>query len=261
MRRLCDHDLLCWFSSPLRDHCNRPAAGIDCARCRGWGESDHSREIRDDRGGAREHPRTGGLRNARRRDPACRRREGATGCTAGVPPMTRRRGRMLWIALWAGVFAIGALGVLVNVQARRFERRVEREARALFAEPAAPPAEPVPLERLPAPVRRYLEVSGLGGGGRRERPGDAPGRRSRRSRRRSTSAPTDCPRGSPRSGSGTWAGGPSSPRIPASTSTSDSVDEVLVPFRLSAIRHLEEAPLPYARWQVEAIELGRPEPW
>ncbi len=35
-----------------------------------------------------------------------------------------------------------------------------------------------------------------------------------------------------------------------------SVDGVLVPFRLSAIWHLEEGPFPYARWKVESVELA-----
>jgi hypothetical protein len=287
--------------------------------------------------------------------------------------MTRRRGRMLWIALWAGVIAIGALGVVVNVQARRFERRVEREGRALFAEPAAPPAEPVPLERLPAPVRRYLEVSGAArhaairalrarhGGTLAVRAGGAPmairgvqyvttdppgfvwwgriraapglwidGRdRSVRGegnmlvRAGSTVTLADA-RGPDLDqgallrllGEATWAptllrdgryvswtevddasaratlrvggrevtatfhfGADGLPTrftaerfrdvggrgvlTPYTGEYSDyrSVGGVLVPFRLSAIWHLEEGPFPYARWEVESVELGVAEPF
>lgn len=67
---------------------------------------------------------------------------------------------MLWIAVWGAVAAAGALGLAVTVQGLRFERRVAREARSLAT---LPPAAPTPLaspESLPAPVRRYLEVSG-----------------------------------------------------------------------------------------------------
>jgi len=67
---------------------------------------------------------------------------------------------MLWFAVFAALAAAGVLGLVVNLQGLRFERRVARDARALFAQPAAPPAAPAALESLPAPVRRYLEVSG-----------------------------------------------------------------------------------------------------
>ncbi|WP_248342387.1 DUF6544 family protein [Anaeromyxobacter paludicola] len=68
---------------------------------------------------------------------------------------------MLWILLWALVCVVGGLGLLVSVQGLRFERRVAREARALWAAPGAAGAPALtPLEALPPPVRRYLEVSG-----------------------------------------------------------------------------------------------------
>jgi hypothetical protein len=50
--------------------------------------------------------------------------------------------------------AVGALGLVVSVQGVRFERRVEREARALFAGRPGSPADATPLEALPAPVLR-----------------------------------------------------------------------------------------------------------
>jgi hypothetical protein len=40
-----------------------------------------------------------------------------------------------------------------------------------------------------------------------------------------------------------------------------AVDGLLLPFRLTAIWHLEGRAFPYARWQVEQIELDRPEPY
>ena len=67
---------------------------------------------------------------------------------------------MLWIATWTAVLVVGAVGLLVTVQGARFERRVAREARELFAAKGAGPVQRLPLEALPAPVRRYLEVSG-----------------------------------------------------------------------------------------------------
>jgi hypothetical protein len=67
---------------------------------------------------------------------------------------------MPWIAIWAGVAFVGTLGAWVNLQAARFERRVKREARSLFASIGDTDAPRVPLDAFPAPVRRYLEVSG-----------------------------------------------------------------------------------------------------
>jgi hypothetical protein len=39
------------------------------------------------------------------------------------------------------------------------------------------------------------------------------------------------------------------------------VGGVLVPFRLTALWHLESGPLPYVNWRVEQVEHDRPEPW
>lgn len=39
------------------------------------------------------------------------------------------------------------------------------------------------------------------------------------------------------------------------------VGGVQVPFRLTALWHLDSGPFPYARWDVEAVEHGRAEPW
>jgi hypothetical protein len=55
--------------------------------------------------------------------------------------------------------AAAALRLAAHVQGLRFERRVKGEARALLASGREPPA-PATLELLPAPVRRYLDVSG-----------------------------------------------------------------------------------------------------
>jgi hypothetical protein len=56
--------------------------------------------------------------------------------------------------------AAGAVGFVISVQRARFEQGVESEARRLFA--AAGQGEPQAAAHgsLPAPVRRYLEVSG-----------------------------------------------------------------------------------------------------
>lgn len=75
--------------------------------------------------------------------------------------MSARAGkRMLWIAIWAAVAAAGLLGLVVNVQGVRFERRVARDVRALAALPPGAAAPPASLASLPPPVQRYLEVSG-----------------------------------------------------------------------------------------------------
>jgi hypothetical protein len=67
---------------------------------------------------------------------------------------------VLWMSIWLVVLAVGAVGLLVTVQRARFERRVAREARELWAAKGVGGAERLSLEELPAPVRRYLEVSG-----------------------------------------------------------------------------------------------------
>jgi hypothetical protein len=67
------------------------------------------------------------------------------------------------VAIWTAVAAVGLVALFVNLQGRRFERRVRREARALLSASRAPSADLAPLEALPAPVRRYLEASGAAG--------------------------------------------------------------------------------------------------
>lgn len=67
---------------------------------------------------------------------------------------------MIWIAVWGAVALVGLAGLGIAVQGLRFERRVARDAGALAARPAGAPAPLAPLEALPPPVRRYLEVSG-----------------------------------------------------------------------------------------------------
>lgn len=67
---------------------------------------------------------------------------------------------MAAIALWACLLLVSLFGLLVSTNSYRFGREVEREARALQALPGAPGARRGELAALPAPVRRYLEVSG-----------------------------------------------------------------------------------------------------
>lgn len=70
---------------------------------------------------------------------------------------------MLWVVFWIAVALVGGAGAITAAQGLRFERRVEREARALLAGAAGGAPALVPLDALPAPVRRYLEVSGAAG--------------------------------------------------------------------------------------------------
>ena len=75
--------------------------------------------------------------------------------------MARGKGaRVLWIVFWVVVLVAGALGVVVSVQGVRFERRVEADARRLFAAARQGAPRSASAGALPAPVRRYLEVSG-----------------------------------------------------------------------------------------------------
>lgn len=67
---------------------------------------------------------------------------------------------MLWGIVGIAVVAIVGIGAVVVVQGLRFERQVEREARALLAQPGGGAPDLAPLDALPAPVRRYLEVCG-----------------------------------------------------------------------------------------------------
>jgi hypothetical protein len=66
-----------------------------------------------------------------------------------------------------GILAVAVLAVaLVAAAGRRFQGRIDAEARALLggARDVAPrPVEARDIERLPAPVRRWLEVSGAVG--------------------------------------------------------------------------------------------------
>jgi hypothetical protein len=64
--------------------------------------------------------------------------------------------------------AIGVAVALVAAATRRFHRRIDAEARALLEQSRGPAdaartVEPKDLERLPAPVRRWLEVAGVVG--------------------------------------------------------------------------------------------------
>ena len=73
-----------------------------------------------------------------------------------------------WPDAWAGTAAnlLVAAAVIVAVSTERFERRIDGEAEALLASPtAAAPSlvRPHELAPLPAPVRRWLERSGVVG--------------------------------------------------------------------------------------------------
>jgi hypothetical protein len=67
---------------------------------------------------------------------------------------------MLTLAVGGAAAVAATLGAAACLQGRRFERRVDEDARSLFAQPAAAPAPLAPLAALPPPVRRYLDVSG-----------------------------------------------------------------------------------------------------
>jgi hypothetical protein len=73
-----------------------------------------------------------------------------------------------WPDAWAGTAAnlLVAVAVIVAVSTARFERRIDGEAEALLASPiAAAPSlvRPHEVAPLPAPVRRWLERSGVVG--------------------------------------------------------------------------------------------------
>jgi hypothetical protein len=68
--------------------------------------------------------------------------------------------RVLLAAGWVAILAVAAVALVVAVQGARFKRGVAREARRLWAEGGASTADRPAPETLPAPVRRYLEVSG-----------------------------------------------------------------------------------------------------
>lgn len=65
---------------------------------------------------------------------------------------------MAWLVVLVALALSGALGILVQVSRRRFERRVSEEMRALTAVP--PSIEPRPeFADLPAPVARYFRIA------------------------------------------------------------------------------------------------------
>jgi hypothetical protein len=65
------------------------------------------------------------------------------------------------IIFWSLALLASALGLIVSVNSRRFERSVNAEARALWAAaPAETPPQRTSLESLPPPVSRYLRTAG-----------------------------------------------------------------------------------------------------
>ncbi len=119
------------------------------------------------------------------------------------------------------------------------------EARALFASAPTPPADPAPLASLAAPVRRSLELSGAA----RHAP-------IRAARLRHGGVPTRFTAERYRDVGGRGVLTPLHRRVLRLT-----VDGSHVPFRVTATWHLESGPLPYARWDVDEVELDRAEPW
>lgn len=74
---------------------------------------------------------------------------------------------MGWSLVWGLVTIVAALGTWASLQSSRFERRFARDAKALLAaaappQPGAAPLELGRLERLPAPVRGYLNLAFAG---------------------------------------------------------------------------------------------------
>jgi hypothetical protein len=66
---------------------------------------------------------------------------------------------MWWVALWALVMAIGAIGMVASLNSVRFAQRVAREARAMAATTGvAARGEASPISR-PPPVERYLATA------------------------------------------------------------------------------------------------------
>jgi len=65
---------------------------------------------------------------------------------------------MAWLVVFVVVTLLGALGVLVNVNHLRFDRRVAQELRALIAAPPSPQARREAAE-LPPPVERYRRLA------------------------------------------------------------------------------------------------------
>ena len=64
----------------------------------------------------------------------------------------------LWLALFSVATLLAALGVVISIARIRFERRVNRELRALLAVAPAAPSASAPAA-LPAPVERYRQLA------------------------------------------------------------------------------------------------------
>jgi uncharacterized protein DUF6544 len=67
---------------------------------------------------------------------------------------------MLRRSMGIAALAAGGLGLVVAVQAKRFSRRIAREAHALWTQESSGPERRTPLDALPPPVRRYAVASG-----------------------------------------------------------------------------------------------------
>ncbi|WP_242337238.1 MULTISPECIES: DUF6544 family protein [Anaeromyxobacter] len=67
---------------------------------------------------------------------------------------------MLRRSMGIAALAAGGLGLVVAVQGKRFNRRIAREAHALWTQESSGPERRTALEALPPPVRRYAEASG-----------------------------------------------------------------------------------------------------
>jgi hypothetical protein len=66
---------------------------------------------------------------------------------------------MFWCVIWGLVASVGLLGTWVSVNSVRFSRQVAREARALLGTSVAFRPAVERLDRVPAPVRRYLTLA------------------------------------------------------------------------------------------------------
>lgn len=65
---------------------------------------------------------------------------------------------MVWLVVFSVLLLVAGLGIVINVNRLRFDRRVAQEMRALVAQP--PSSEPIraPVE-LPPPVARYRDLA------------------------------------------------------------------------------------------------------